>query len=132
MGFALLAGRMTELLSAVLEDVAGAADRWRDTAVAAVADPDADLSWVDDAEPYRRLGAAVRQAGAAEDLRAVLDETIRALVHDLFAVMDGATRSAEIGRVYLVDEHHEELATALHEAFVSHLFETGRLPAEQS
>ena len=48
-------------------------------------------------------------------------------LHSTLVVVDGGTASAEIGRVRLVDEGGEPLGEGLHELFVDHLFDTGRM-----
>ncbi|WP_136520614.1 hypothetical protein [Cellulomonas telluris] len=119
-----MSGADSRLLAAFLEDLARAADGRVDTVVRGVTSPD-DGPWMDDPGPYRRLGEALD--GRTEDLRAVLAEAARGLLHSALAAVDGATASAEVGRVHLVDSDGRELAEVLHEAFVQHLAETGRL-----
>jgi len=113
-----------ELLTAVLEDLARGLDHWVDAVCTSVEAPDTGLPWMDDPEAFRRLG---QELDGTDDLRLVVSEGMRGLLHSVLTVLDGATLSAEVGRVRLVDDDGNLLAEGLHELFVTHLLDTGRL-----
>ena len=80
---------------------------------------------MEEREPFERLNAALE--GRVEDLRPVLAEGMRGLLNSVLTTIDGGTASAEVGRVELTDADGRALAEGLHELFVDHLFDTGRL-----
>lgn len=114
-----------QLLTAFFEDLAGAMDHWVDAVAKTVEAPQEGLPWMEDPGPFQRLSEAL--GGRTEDLRAVLEEAMRGLLNSALTAIDGGTASAEIGRVELVGPDGQVLAEGLHELFVDHLFETGRL-----
>jgi hypothetical protein len=87
---------------------------------------DVDPAWWEDPEAARRLGAALRDAGVADDFERVVRETLRSCIHSVLATIDGATALAERFRLDLVDEEGMSLGDELHEGFIAHLFDTGR------
>jgi hypothetical protein len=114
-----------QLLTAFFEDLARAMDYWADTIARTLDDPPASSPWMEDREPLDRLSAKLD--GSTDDLRLVLSEGMRGLLNSVLATLDGATASAEVGRVALTDDQGRVLAEGLHELFVGHLFDTGRL-----
>lgn len=114
-----------QLLAAFLEDLARAMDYWVDAVAETVADPQASSPWMEEREPFERLHAALD--GRVDDLRPVLAEGMRGLLSSVLTTIDGGTASAEIGRVELTGADGRALAEGLHELFVDHLFDTGRL-----
>ena len=114
-----------QLLTAFFEDLARAMDYWIDTVAETVADPQASSPWMEEREPFERLHAALD--GRVDDLRPVLAEGMRGLLNSVLTTIDGGTASAEVGRVELTDADGRALAEGLHELFVDHLFDTGRL-----
>lgn len=114
-----------QLLTAFFEDLASAMDFWVDTVAKTVEDSDASAPWIEEREPFDRLHAAL--GDRAEYLRPVLAEGMRGLLNSVLTTIDGGTASAEVGRIELTDAEGEILAAGLHELFVDHLFDTGRL-----
>jgi hypothetical protein len=114
-----------QILSAVFEDLARAMDYWVDTVARTVESPDESSPWMDDRAPFERLSESL--GGRTDDLRPVLAEAMRGLLNSVLTTLDGGTASAEIDRIQLVDSSGQVLAEGLHELFVNHLFETGRL-----
>lgn len=114
--------------SDLFEDIAESIDSWTEAASDALTKPDADLIWVDEQEPYQRLQRALAAAGVdGDDLRKVLAECLRGFAVSILTAVDGGTALAEKGRVYLVDGDGNNLGEGLHDDFVSHLLDTGRL-----
>jgi len=112
-------------LTAFFEDLARAMDYWVDTVANTVADPQGSTPWMEEREPFERLNEALD--GRVDDLRPVLAEGMRGLLNSVLTTIDGGTASAEVGRVELTDADGRVLAEVLHELFVDHLFDTGRL-----
>ena len=111
------------------EDVALAMDAWTAAASKALTEQAADLAWVENEEPYRKMRAALIQGGAGEHTVAeVLSECFRGFAVSFLTALDGGTALSEKGRLYLVDERGSRLGSDdLHDDFVGHLFETGRV-----
>lgn len=114
-----------QLLTAFFEDLAQALDYWVDTVVQAVASPQDGTTWMEAREPVERLNEAL--GGRVDELRPVLAEGMRGLLNSVLATIDGGTASADVGHLELTDADGRALAHGLHELFVDHLFDTGRL-----
>jgi hypothetical protein len=72
------------------------------------------------------LEVAAREAQQNKDLVEVAREALVACLHNVFVVLDHGTGLGF--RVFLVDEDGNELTPgALHEDFIDHLMETGRI-----
>ena len=111
------------------EDVASALDHWTSVAVESVTNPLANLAWVDEEMPFRKLASILKNSGAAEeDVHQIFGEVLRGLTVSLLTVLDGGTALADQGeRVYLVDLAGEHLGEGLHDDFLGYLLSTGRL-----
>lgn len=110
------------------EDMATALDSWSSSSALALADPDADLTWTDQAGAFMRLRTALREAGVCEtEIANVLSECLRGLAVSFFTILDGGTKLAEDGRIYIVDQDGNRLGEGLHDEFVSYLIESGRM-----
>lgn len=108
------------------EDIAVALDTWAQTATDATTNPEADLLWVENEGPYRGLQDAL--SGIDESvIREVFAECLRGFAVSLLTGLDGGSALAEKGRLYLVDERGQRLGEGLHNDFVGHLMDTGRL-----
>ncbi|NMG72979.1 hypothetical protein [Parazoarcus communis] len=111
-----------------LEEIAVSIDYWVDTVAEAMTDLSADLIWVDEQEPYQRLQKVFENSELNnDDLKKVIAECLRGFTVSVLTAIDGGTALAEKGRVYLVDDAGNNLGEGLHDDFVSHLLETGRL-----
>ena len=108
------------------EDLSRHLQTWRDDIVEAVADP-VTAAWSDSQQAYERLQAKSFSAKDLEDLRAVLDECLRGLLHSTLVTIDGGTALSRYGGVVLVDAATgEQLTTgALHEEFIEFLVQRG-------
>lgn len=114
--------------SDLFEDIAVSMDSWTEAVADALTKPSANLVWAESQEPYQRLQHAFASASVdGEDIKAVLTECLRGFAISILTAMDGGTALAEKGRIYLVDEDDERLGEGLHDDFVSHLLDTGRL-----
>lgn len=114
--------------SDLFEDIAVSMDSWVVAASEALIKPEPDLVWVEEPELYQRLQRTLATAGVdANDLRKVFAECLRGFAVSILTSVDGGTALAEKGRVYLVDEDGDRLGEGLHDDFVSHLLDTGRL-----
>lgn len=114
--------------SDLFEDIAESMDSWVVAATEALTIPGNDLVWVEDQEPYQRLQHVLANAtGSGDDLKKVFAECLRGFAVSVLTTIDGGSASGEKGRVHLVDEDGSSLGEGLHEYFVDHLFDTGRL-----
>ena len=112
----------------LFEDIAVSMDSWINAASTAMTTPNSDLSWVEEPGAYQRIQNAISKSGLREDdLKNVLAECLRGFAVSLLTTLDGGTALAEKGRVYLVDEDGNALGNGLHDDFVSHLLDSGRL-----
>jgi hypothetical protein len=111
------------------EDLALSMETWTATASKALTDQTADLMWVEKEEPYRKMWAALIQGGVSEHTVAeVMSECFRGFAVSFLTALDGGTALSEKGRLYLVNEMGSRLGSDdLHDGFVGHLFETGRV-----
>ncbi|WP_418646897.1 hypothetical protein ACNQFN_15115 [Thauera butanivorans] len=110
------------------EDIAMSIDYWSEATSDALTKPDADLIWVDEQELYHRLQKLFANSGVnGDDLKEVLAECLRGFAISVLTAIDGGTALAEKGRVYVVDGDGNSLGEGLHDDFVSHLLNTGRL-----
>ncbi len=115
-----------DLLRAFLEDLAVVEDRARESAVGALRDP-TTATWVTDAAALSRLRERLGDDAGVEAFASVVAEFVHVALHSALVTIDGGSASAEVGRVHLVDDAGESLGEGLHELFVDHLFDTGRL-----
>ena len=114
--------------SDLFEDIAASMDTWIEATSDALTTPGADLTWVEEQAPYQRLQHALTNAPLQEDdIKKVLAECLRGFAVSILTAVDGGTALAEKGRVYLVDGAGKSLGEGLHDDFVSHLLNTGRL-----
>jgi hypothetical protein len=113
--------------TAFLEDLARSLDHWTESAVSALTDPASDLAWTEAPESFRRLQDSLKEPRNVADLRAAVADLLRGQIHSVLVSIDGGTALAEDFSLSLQDQHGTELGPGLHEKFVSHLFETGRL-----
>ena len=110
------------------EDIAVALDSWTATGTSAVTNAAENLQWTDDTEPYRLLQKAFEDSGVGpETVRKVFSECLRGFAVSILTGLDGGTALAEKGRIYVVDGNGEKLGEGLHNEFVGHLIDTGRL-----
>ncbi|WP_431128879.1 hypothetical protein [Variovorax paradoxus] len=110
------------------EDIAVAMEHWAGVASFALTDSHAGLEWVEEQQPYRRIQLALENSGVTtEDLAKILSECLRGFSVSLLTALDGGTALAQKGRLYVVDEEDNRLGEGLHDDFVGHLFDTGRL-----
>lgn len=114
--------------SDLFEDIAVSMDSWTDAASDALTKPGADLIWVEEQETCQKLQRALIAAGVdGDDLKKVFAECLRGFAVSILTAVDGGTALAEKGRGYLVDGDGNNLGEGLHDDFVSHLLDTGRL-----
>lgn len=112
----------------LFEDIATAMESWTAAASDALTNEDSDLTWVESSEPYQQIRQALVAGGvSSETVAKVLSECLRGFGASVFVALDGGTRLAETGRLYLVDDNGNRLGEGLHDDFVGYLLETGRL-----
>lgn len=115
---------MSKLEEAFFADLARHMGTWRDDFVKAVADP-SSARWSEHEGSFRTIHGKSFSTGELEDLRAVVGEALRGILHSTLASIDGATILTETGRLDLVDADTKEPLTegALHEEFFGYLAE---------
>lgn len=74
----------------------------------------------------RALAKAERDLAAGSDPRGVVRDVLYGCLHDVFAVIDGDTGLPDFD-VGLFDDDGNEFGPGLHEWFVDHMFDTGRM-----
>ncbi|MBF5042067.1 hypothetical protein FGE12_06645 [Aggregicoccus sp. 17bor-14] len=79
-------------------------------------EPGADHSLSANPDAFERISAALRTAGVtANDVASVQLEAMYGLTHSLLAIIDGATKMAEVQRVYLSTDEEGSIGEGLHE-----------------
>ncbi|MCO5356069.1 hypothetical protein [Acidovorax kalamii] len=112
----------------LFDDVSVALDGWVSGMTDSLTNTEAPLEWVDDVRPYRVISEALTAANVdPQAVRAVLREGLRGFAHTIFVALDGGTHLAEHGRLYVVDADGKSIGEGLHESFVDHLLDSGRL-----
>ena len=112
------------LLPAFLEDLAVIRDHARTSAIDSFT---GDIPvWPENIAAFERLRSKFDSDDVAA-VAAVIEDFVQVALHSVLVAIDGGTASAEVGRVHLVDAAGESLGEGLHELFVDHLFETGRM-----
>ena len=111
------------LKEAFFKDLAHHVQIWRDDLVSAIADPASASKWAETAPSIQRLHEKITSRDDLENLRKVLDECFRGILHSTLVTIDGGTSSGEIGSLALVDADTNEPLTsgALHEEFADYL-----------
>lgn len=111
---------------AVFEQIARDWDHWTNVATESLTNPSANLSWADSPEAFRNVARAILAAGLQPQLRSAISEILRGQIHSLLVVIDGGTSLAERVELSLL-ANGAELPAGLHERWVNHLLQTGRL-----
>ncbi len=114
-----------ELRTAFFEDLAQARDRAGQMAREAMAG-DAPL-WADRPADYKRLRACLITDDDVAAFADAVQECVQVAIHSALVAIDGGSASAEVGVVQLVDAEGRSLGEGLHELWVDHLFDTGRM-----
>jgi len=110
------------------EDMATLMDYWTQKASESLTDESADLVWTDNPESFRNAQRAGQKGALArKDVEIALAECFRGLAVSFLTIIDGGTKLAEEARIQLIDEEGSSLGEGLHDAFVEHLLDTGRL-----
>ena len=113
------------LRRAVLEDLAVIRDQARNSALDTFSG--GAPAWPEHREAFERIRALLDSDDDVDALATVIQEFVHVALHSVLVTIDGGTASAEVGRVDLVDPEGETLGDGLHELFVDHLFDTGRM-----
>ena len=116
---------LDELRTAFFEDLAQARDRANEMAREAVAGE--PPIWADRPEVYERLRACLTSDDDVAAFADAVRECVQVAIHSVLVAIDGGSASAEVGVVQLVDEEGRSLGEGLHELWVDHLFDTGRM-----
>jgi uncharacterized protein (DUF2267 family) len=117
---------MTDMLrQAFFRDLAGVRDHAAAKAREALADDPA--AWTAVPAAFERLRSKLDSPEDAQAFAAAVEEFVDVVLHSVLVAIDGGSASAEVGRVWLVDEAGESLGEGLHELFVDYLFDTGRM-----
>lgn len=114
-----------DLRRAFFEDLAVIRDYARSSAQEALAGSRPASASTESA--FELLRSKLTSAEEVEAFAAAVEDFVDVALHSALVAIDGGTASAEVGRVQLVDEAGESLGEGLHELFVDHLFDTGRM-----
>lgn len=110
-----------------LEDLSKVLDYWSMQGTKCLTD-DLDPKWIEDLKGREAIRTAFADAGVTPDVvQSVLNELLRGFAVSVLSIVDGATELAEHSRLALVAENGTSLGDGLHDAFVSHLLQTGRM-----
>lgn len=113
------------LKEAFFKDLARHLTTWRDDVVHAIEEP-STATWAESQPAIERLHRSCSNVNA-EDLREVLNECLRGLLHSTLVTIDGGTDISAAGRLELIDgDTRQPLTTgALHEEFFEYLASEG-------
>ena len=110
---------VNDLRDAVSDDFATAIDVWTREGIESLS-PSHDLWWADNEQGFRQFAEVVTTSQNVDQLKALIRHLLKGCVHSVLATIDGASRSAEIGRVHLVGPDGS-LGEGLHELFTDHV-----------
>lgn len=83
--------------------------------------------WSEHPAAFELLRSKLTSHEDADAFAAAVQDFVHIALHSVLVAVDGGSASAEVGRVRLVDVEGRSLGDGLHELFVEHLFETGRM-----
>ncbi len=110
-----------------LEELACHHNYWVNVVVNALINHADDLVWTDSPDSFERLRQLLTHSGLGEDLRQVLSESMRGLIHSILLTLDGGTALGERTKLILSDSGGNEFSKDLHNHFVARQLDTGRL-----
>jgi hypothetical protein len=117
---------MSDVLRAFFEDLAREVDRATRSAREAMLRNDGP-AWAEDPRPFNVLREKLRSEDEIDAFASAARDFVYVALHSTLVAIDGGSASAEVGRVWLVDEGGRRLGEGLHESFFDYLFETGRM-----
>lgn len=111
----------------ILEEFAKQLDYWVSAAVKSSSDADTDLSWSEHEESFRVLQSLVADGSLSKDaVKSIMEEILRGFAVSILTVIDGGTSLASRVELQLKEKEGETFGE-LHDEFVMHLINTGRL-----
>jgi hypothetical protein len=117
---------MDERERAFFEDLAGTIDRTTADVARALRNPESP-QW-EAQEELATLRTALTSPEQRRALETVVNEALRVLTHSILVTLDGGTEYADTyGTPQVLDREGRPFGDALHELFVDHLVESGRL-----
>jgi hypothetical protein len=116
-------------LAPFLEDLARQLDSWLDASTTALSDPYSTVVWAEQPAAFQIVAQAIDTPLRQQALRAALSEILRGQIHSLLVTFDGGTALAETTTLPILDNRSRSFPTNLHELFISHLGDTGRIPS---
>lgn len=117
---------MTELQRAFFEDLAGIEDGAMGSVREVLASAEIPI-WVESEDAVMTLRAALTTPDQVDAMAAFVKERVHTAIDLVLVAIDGGLASADIGRVYLTDEHGRSLGDGLPQAYGEHLLDTGRM-----
>jgi hypothetical protein len=108
---------MSELRDAVFRDIATSIRVWTDTALTEIAQKDQAPWWEDDQESWQDFSTAIDGPERRAQFERLVEHLLRGLAHSLLATVDGASASAEVGRIHLTGPDGQSIGEGLHELF---------------
>lgn len=113
--------------TAFFEQLARDLDYWVEAGVAACTNPDADLTWSEDPESFRALAAKLSSPALRPHVERALRNLLYGQLHSVLVMFDGGSSLANETNLTIADDNGDQYPEGLHELFVQHLFETGRM-----
>lgn len=112
-------------MKAFLEDLAQSEDWSRERARALMADNRPVMTV--DSESVEILRRSLSSDQEADAFARVVTDFVHIALHSALVAIDGGCASAEVGSLELVEVGGDTLPGGLHELYVDHLFDTGRM-----
>jgi hypothetical protein len=107
-----------------LDNVASSLESWTESATNSLTNPNENLIWIDNDEPFKRIQKILLSNGIPREvIHDIFYECLKGYTHSLLCILDGATELSDKGRIYLVDEEGNKLGDGLHEQFIDYLFD---------
>jgi hypothetical protein len=108
---------MNELRDAVFRDIVTSIQVWTETGLSEVARKDQVPWWEANQDSWQDFASAIDSPERREQFERLVQHLLRGLAHSVLATIDGASASAEVGRVHLTGPDGRSLGEGLHEQF---------------
>ena len=109
------------------EEIATIFDNWVETVVKSVSEEKYDLIWTNNPEAFKRIRPILADGNLSNAFETVIREGMQGLLHSILVTFDGGSKLAEKTSLTITDSDGNEFDKHLHELFVTHLINTGRL-----
>jgi len=111
-----------------LEELARYFQYWVKHSSEAITQENVDLIWTDNPDSFKNIQKALAQNRITKtDVENVFSECLQGFAVSFLTIIDGGTALAQETRLHIVDENGKSLGEGLHELFIGHLLDTGRM-----